>query len=128
MSSPFGPTLANIFMGYLEYKILPEFNLSCKYVRYVDDCFTISDSEKVSSLMFEKLNSLRSALKFTKEFCSKYKLINLSLRYLENLRSQINILIFNLFVVKEKNVLMKTFFHTANRMCSQEVYKLNLML
>ena len=54
MGSPFGPTLANIFMGYLEYKILPEFNSSCKYVRYVDKCFIISDSAKFSSLLFER--------------------------------------------------------------------------
>ena len=30
MGSPLGPTLANIFMGYLEYRILPEFDSSCK--------------------------------------------------------------------------------------------------
>ena len=28
MGSPLGPTLANIFMGYLEYKILPVFSCS----------------------------------------------------------------------------------------------------
>ena len=32
-----GSPLANIFMSYLEYKILPDFNLSCKYFRYVDE-------------------------------------------------------------------------------------------
>ena len=42
IGSPLEPTLANIFMGYLEYKILPDFDLDCKYVRYVDDCFIIS--------------------------------------------------------------------------------------
>ena len=30
MGYPLGPTLANIFMGYLEYKILPELDSSCK--------------------------------------------------------------------------------------------------
>ena len=54
MGYPLGPTLANIFMGYLEYKILPELDSSCKYVSYVDDCFIISDSAKVSSLLFER--------------------------------------------------------------------------
>ena len=27
MGSPLGPTLANIFMGHMDYKILTEFNL-----------------------------------------------------------------------------------------------------
>ena len=54
-------------MGYFEYKVLPELGSSCKYVRYVDDCFVISDSIKVSDLLFERLNSLHSAIKFTKE-------------------------------------------------------------
>ena len=67
MCSPFGPTLANIFIGYLEYEVLPEFDSSCKYLRNVDDCFIISDSAKVSSLSFEMLNSLHSAIKLTKE-------------------------------------------------------------
>ena len=67
MGSPLGPTLANIFMGYLEYKVLPEFDSNCKYMRYVDDCFVISDSVKVSNLLFERLNSLHSAFNFTKE-------------------------------------------------------------
>ena len=54
-------------MGHLEYKILPEFKLTIKYVTNVDDCFIISDSERVSSLLFDKLNSLHSATMFTKE-------------------------------------------------------------
>ena len=54
-------------MNYLEYKILPEFSLSCKYERYVDNCFVISVSEKLSSLLFEKLNSPHSAILFTKK-------------------------------------------------------------
>ena len=61
---PLGPTLANIFVGYLEYKILPDFDLDCNYVRYV---VIISNCEKVSSLLFEKMNSLYDMIKFTKE-------------------------------------------------------------
>ena len=33
----------------------------------MDDCFVISDSVKVSDLLFERSNSLHSAIKFTKE-------------------------------------------------------------
>ena len=65
MGSPLGPTLANIFMGHLEYKILPKFNSRCKYVRYVDDCFIIS--EEFSSLLLKELNSLHGAIQFTNE-------------------------------------------------------------
>ena len=36
MGSPLGPTLSNIYVGYLEYKIILE--VQCKYYRYVDDC------------------------------------------------------------------------------------------
>ena len=67
MGSPFGPTLAIMFMGYLKYKVMPEFDSSCKYMRYVDYCFIFSDSVKFSYLMFERLISLKSAIKFTKE-------------------------------------------------------------
>ena len=42
MGSSLGHTLANIFIGQLEY----EMNSSCKYV---DVCFIITDGEKVSS-------------------------------------------------------------------------------
>ena len=60
-----GPTLADIFVGYLEYKIIPEFK--CKYIKYVDDCFIIKNNVKDSSLLFEKLNQVHKAIKFTKE-------------------------------------------------------------
>ena len=62
MSLPLGPTLANIFLGYLEYKVLPELDLNCKYMRYVDDFLVISDC--ASALLFQRLNSFH---KFTKE-------------------------------------------------------------
>ena len=67
MGCPLGTTLANIFMSYLEYKVLPKFDSKCKYMRYVDDCFVISDSIKVSDLFFERLNSLHNAITFIKE-------------------------------------------------------------
>ena len=54
-------------MGHLKYKALPELSSRCKYVRYVDDCFIISDIEEVSSLLFKKLNSLHGAIQFTNE-------------------------------------------------------------
>ena len=39
MGSALRPTLENIFVGYVKYKIIPEFH--CKYTRYVDNCFKL---------------------------------------------------------------------------------------
>ena len=47
MGFPLGATMVIIFIGYLEYKILPDFDLDCKYLRYVGDCFIISISENI---------------------------------------------------------------------------------
>ena len=38
MGSLLGPTLANIFIGYLESKIVEDLTLQVVYIRYVDDC------------------------------------------------------------------------------------------
>ena len=65
MGPPLVPTLANIFVGYLEYKIVPEFQ--CKYIRYVDGCLIIKNNVEVSSWSFENLNQVHKAIKFTKE-------------------------------------------------------------
>ena len=40
MGSPLGPTLANIFMGFIEAKIIPSFKYKLRYFRYVDDCIS----------------------------------------------------------------------------------------
>ena len=53
MGSPLGPTLANILMGYIEYKVIPKFitnHPNTKYMRYVDDCFIITTSEEENIL------------------------------------------------------------------------------
>ena len=52
MRSPLGPTLANIFVGYLEYKIIHQ--IQCKYCRYVDDCFIIKNNIENSCALFVK--------------------------------------------------------------------------
>ena len=58
MGSPLGPTLANIFMGHLEYKVIPELLDQNVYLRYMDDYLVISKSREDSDTLFEKLNSL----------------------------------------------------------------------
>ena len=122
-------------MGHLEIKIIPDFNPSCKYVRYVDDCFIISDSEKVSSLLFEKLNSLHSAILFTKEtevinhisfldvwikrndnkfITSVFRIPSLMGQYL-NFQSYCS--------KRRKQDLNKTLFHRAKKICSPGVFE-----
>ena len=50
MGSPLAPILANIFMGFYEFKWLKEYNLSKpKFdLRYVDDILSAFDSEQDS--------------------------------------------------------------------------------
>ena len=65
MGSPLGPTLANIFVGYLEYKIISE--IQCKYYRYVDDCCIITNNIEDSFALFDKLINIHNEITFTKE-------------------------------------------------------------
>ena len=62
-----GPTLSNIFMGYLESKLVDELSSQVLYIRYMDDCLVISQSEKVNETLFCKLNALHEKISFTKE-------------------------------------------------------------
>ena len=47
MGYPLGPTLANIFMGLIELKVIPAFKNNFLYLRYVDDCFVMVRNEKI---------------------------------------------------------------------------------
>ena len=64
---PIGPTLANIFIGYLESKMVDELSSQVLYIRYMDDCLVISQSEIVNDALFRKLNALHEKISFTKE-------------------------------------------------------------
>ena len=52
MGSSLGPTLANIFIGYIELKVIPALKNNLLYLRYVDDCFVLVRSEKVMEIFF----------------------------------------------------------------------------
>jgi len=67
MGSPLGPYLANIRMGYLESKLVDELLLQALYIRYMDHCLVISQSERVNKTLFCKLNTLHEKVSFTKE-------------------------------------------------------------
>ena len=64
MGSPLGPTLANIFMGYIELKVIPTFKNKLVYLRYVDDCFVLVRSEKIMDEFFNVLNNAHEAINF----------------------------------------------------------------
>ena len=140
MGSPLGPTLANIFMGYLEYKILPDFDSDCKYVRYVDDCFIISNSEKVSSLLFDKLNSVHNSIKFTKEIETNNQLPFLDVlikrkddKFITSIFRKPTFtgqyLNFLSYCSRRRKIgLIKTLFHRARKICSSEVFQNELIV
>ena len=67
MGSPLGPTMANIFMGYLEHHYFMNNEQPLMYYRYVDDCFVLFKNEDECMRMFDKFNHLHPAISFTME-------------------------------------------------------------
>ena len=75
---PFGPALANIFVGFYETKLFSKANKPHMYHRYADDAFVAFYSEKECDDFFIFLNSLHLSLRFTFE-----KECNCSLSFLD---------------------------------------------
>ena len=67
MGSPLGPTLANIFMGYLEEKYFCNNKEPVVYYRYVDDCFVLFNNKEECKNMFDDFNRMHPSIKFTLE-------------------------------------------------------------
>ena len=67
MGSPFGPALANIFVGYYEEKLFSQTQKPPTYFRYVDDTFAIFDHGAEADEFLTKLNCLHPSLRFTFE-------------------------------------------------------------
>ena len=67
MGSPLGPSLANIFLGYYENKILHRADGLLYYCRYVDDTFAVFKKESQCDTFLNVLNNLHPALEFTYE-------------------------------------------------------------
>ena len=65
MSSPPGPALTNIFVGYYEEKLFSEISKPAMYFRYVDDTFVIFQNKKESEEFLIRLNGLHFSLQFT---------------------------------------------------------------
>ena len=66
MGSPLGPVLANIFVGFCESEIDAEC-WPLLYCRFVDDTFSIFNTEAEACSFFRRLNDLHPDLQFTME-------------------------------------------------------------
>ena len=70
MGAPSSPTVANIFLNYLQTKYLAECPDNFKpqfYRRYLDDTFLIFNNEQQAKQFFNFINSKNSNIKFTFE-------------------------------------------------------------
>ena len=65
MGSPLGPTLANIFMGFIERKVISNYKMT--YFRYFDDCFVLGENEENIDEIFSVFNKTHSSITFTIE-------------------------------------------------------------
>ena len=67
MGSVLGPTMAGIFVGFLEVDLFPKGTVPDVYFRYVDDTFCIFGSETEACKFFSNINKLHPSLRFTLE-------------------------------------------------------------
>ena len=133
MGFPLGPTLANIFIGYLESKVVEDLSSQVLYVRYMDDCLVISQTEKKNEALFSKLNSLHEKISFTKEIEQDNQIPFLDIlitrgeeKFLTNIYRKPSFtgqyLHYQSFCTKKRKVnLIKTLYHRAFMICSPEL-------
>ena len=131
ISSPLGPALANIFVGYQEVKLFSNTNKPLAYFRYVNGTFAAFNNEDDCNNFFTHLNSLHPSLRFTQE-----KESNSSLPFLDVLVERQNsdfvtsvyrkptftgqYLRWNSFSpTKQKTNLISTLVHRAFMICSK---------
>ena len=67
MGSPLKPTLANKFMGYMEYIVVPSLSSQIIYIRCMDNCLAISKTKEENKFLFDDLNILHIMIYFTRE-------------------------------------------------------------
>ena len=133
MGSPLGPTLANIFMGYIELKVVPAFKNNLLYLRYVDDCFVVLKSEKTMDKFFNILNNAHDSINFTieKENNGELAFLDVQIKRKEN-RFLTSVYRKKTFTgcylnfqsncsLKRKVNLIRTLCHRAHKICSPEL-------
>ena len=67
MGSVLGPTMANIFVGFHEERLLSKPTKPLVYFRYVDDTFCLFNDQTEANTFFSLLNGMHPALKYTYE-------------------------------------------------------------
>ena len=78
MGSPFGPALANIFVGYSKFKLFQTTSEPELYYRYMENTFVVFSNGDECDLFLDSLNSLHPSLRFIFE-----KESNLALPFLD---------------------------------------------
>ena len=67
IGSLLGPTLANMFIGFIETMVIPSFKYKLHYSRYVDNCFVLVKNEEDIDEFFTILNQAHNVIQFTVE-------------------------------------------------------------
>ena len=67
MVSALGPTMVNIFIGYIELKVISALKNKLLYFRYDDNCFVLVRSNKIIDEFLNILNKAYNFLSFTME-------------------------------------------------------------
>ena len=133
MGSPLGPTLSNIFMGFIERKVISKYKVT--YYRYVDDCFVLGKDEEEIDELFNVLNKTHSSIKFTSEKENNDELVFLGVlvkRHKAQFLTSVyrkktftgNYLNFHSFCsMKRKTNLIRTLCYQAHKICIRELFE-----
>ena len=65
MGTSLGPTLSNIFMGFIERKVISKYKVI--YFKYADDCFTLGKNKKEIDELFSAFNKTHASITFTSQ-------------------------------------------------------------
>ena len=119
MGTPMAPTIANLFMGWLERSIISNSPMDiAEWKRYIDDIITIwlHGEDKLTEFM-EWLNSLHPTIKFTHSFGrTNVPFLDISLTIDEN--GQIKT---DLFVKKTDAAMILPFYSCHPRHCVRSI-------
>ena len=76
-----GPTLINIFLGFHERGLLSSPSKPVVYFRYVDDAFCLFNKDTEADLIFNSINKIYPAFKFTLDEKTYYTLLFLDVLF-----------------------------------------------
>jgi len=133
MGNPLSPILANLFMEYIEERIMKDFSLKPKFwIRYVDDVFLIwpHGLEELENF-FDSANNLFPSIKFTKELETNNELAFLDVLVKKTAENQLSFEVYRKAThtdqyingnshhhKKHKMAIWSTLIHRALNVCS----------